>query len=120
MKRQTTQRRMMRMIVQTERQVDTSYAAVQITSASDVTADAEPHDPYSEQGDDTTEHNNQDLNDQEESSHDADSNPCFDEIPEANPEDELEPWVDYAKTTTHNADDLLTVNRITSWILRQR
>ena len=29
----------------------------------------------------------------EESSH-ADSNPCFDEIPEDNPESEREPWVD--------------------------
>ena len=91
----------MRMIIQTERQVGTSCAAAQAASASiDVTADAEPHDPYSEQGDDTTEHNNQDPNDQEESSHDADSNPCFDEIPEANPEDELEPWVDHKNNNT--------------------
>ena len=72
--------------------------------------------PDSEQGDDTTEHNNQDPNEHEERSHDADSNPCFDEIPEDNPEDELEPWVDYI---THKADDLLAAKRCTSWILRQ-
>ena len=57
-------------------------------------SDAEPNDPDSEQRDDTAEHNNQDPNDHEESSHDADSNPSFDEIPEDNPENELEPWVD--------------------------
>ena len=53
--------------------------------------------PCREQGDDTTEHNNQDPNEHEESSHDADSNACFDEIPEDNPEDVLESWVDYRK-----------------------
>ena len=67
----------------------------------DVTADVEPTTPDSEQGDDTTEHNNQDLNEHEESSHDADSNPCFDEIPEDNPEDELEPWVDCMRRAQH-------------------
>ena len=63
-KLQTTQRRMMRMIIQTKRQAGTSYAAAQAASASvDVTADAKPHDPYSEQGNDRTEHNDQDSND---------------------------------------------------------
>ena len=74
----------------------------------------------SEQGDDTTEHSNQDLNEHEESSHDADSNPCFDEIPEDNPEDELEPWVDHITRASRKADDLLAASGITSWILRQR
>jgi len=40
---------------------------------------------------------NTDPNEHAESSHDADSNPCFDEIPEDNPGDELDPWVDYMK-----------------------
>ena len=73
----------------------------------------------SEQGDDTIEHNNQDPNEHEESSHDADSNPCIDEILEDNPEDELEQWVEYVKRATHKGDDLPAANRITSWILRQ-
>ena len=44
--------------------------------------------------DDTTEHNNQDLNEHEESIHDADSNPCFDEIPGDDPEDKLDRRLD--------------------------
>ena len=51
--------------------------------------------------------------------HGADSKTCFDEIPEDNPEDELESWADYIKRATRKADDLLAANRITSWILRQ-
>ena len=47
--------------------------------------------PDSELVDDTTEHNNQDRNGHGESSHHADSNPCFDEISEDNPEDERGP-----------------------------
>ena len=54
--------------------------------------------------DDTTEHNNQDLDEHEERSHDADSNPCFDKIPEGNPEDEPDPWVDYMTRTKRRAD----------------
>ena len=74
----------------------TSCAAAQAASTSvDVTVDAEPPRPCSERGDDTTDHNKQDPNEYEESSHDADSNLRFDDIPEDNPEDELEPWVDY-------------------------
>ena len=71
--------------------------------------------PRLRSGDDTTEHSNQDLNEHEESSHDADSNPCFDEMPE----DELEMWVDYKMRATHKVDDLSAANGITSWILRQ-
>ena len=63
--------------------------------------------------------NNQDLNEDEESSHDADSNPCFDEISEDNPEDVLEPGVDDMKRAKYKANDLLAANEITSWILRQ-
>ena len=51
--------------------------------------------------------------------HYADSTPCFDEIPEDNPEDELEPWVDYITRATHHADGLLAASGITLWILRQ-
>ena len=46
-----------------------------------------------------SEHNKQDLNEHEESSHDGDSNSCFDEIPEDSPEDELEPQVRTKRTT---------------------
>ena len=78
------------MIKQTQRQTGKGCAAAHAASV-DVSADVEPHD--SEQGDDTTEHNNQDFIDHEESIHDADSNPCFDEIPKDNPVDEPEPRV---------------------------
>ena len=63
----------------------------------DDTVDVEPHDSDSAPVDDTTEHN-QGFNEHEESSYDADSNPCSDEISEDNPEDELEPWVDNAQS----------------------
>ena len=106
--------------MQTERQASTSCAAAQAASVSvDVTAGVEPHVPDSEQVDDTTEHNNQDLNEHEESSHDADSNPRFDEISEDNAEDELEPWVDYITRATHKADELLAASGTTSCIPRQ-
>ena len=98
-KLQTTQRRMMRIIIQTLRNTCKSHI--------------ELHDPNSAPVDDT-ECDIQDLNQHEESSHDADNNPCFDEIPEDNPEDELEPWVDYNMRGTHKADDLLAVNGIMS------
>ena len=76
-------------------------------------ADVETHDPDSEQGHDTTEHNNQDPNEHAGRSHDADSNPCLDEIQE----DALAPWVDHI--TMRKADDLMAASGITSWILRQ-
>ena len=63
------------------------------------------HDPDSEPVDDTTEHKNQDLNEHEESSHGADSNPCFDEISEDNPEDALEPCVDYISSKRSHVVD---------------
>ena len=117
---QTIQRKMMRMIIQRKRQAGSRCTAAQAASASvDVTADAEPHDPDSEQEGDTTEHNNQHLNEHEESSHDADSNPCFDDISDHNPEDEPELWFDYMTRATHKADDLVAAGGITSWILRQ-
>ena len=97
-KLQTSQRRMMRMIIQAKRQVGRSYAAAQFASETvDVTTDAELHDPISEPEDDTTEHNHQDPNEHEESSHDADSNSWFDEIPKDNPEDELDRTVGLQK-----------------------
>ena len=49
-----------------------------------------------------TSRTNQDPNEQEESSRNADSNPRFDEIPQDNPEDELEPRVDPTKRATQN------------------
>ena len=118
-KLRTTQRRMMRMIIQTKRHKQSKSCAAAHAASVDVTADVEPHDPDSEQGDDTSEHNNQDLNEHAESSHDADSNRCLDEISEDSPEDELEPWVDYITRATHKADDLSAASGITSWILRQ-
>ena len=79
----------------------------------DDTADVELHDPDSEAADDTTEH----LNEYEESSHNAESNHCFDSISNDNPEDEQ--WVDYITRATRRADDLLAASGITSWILSQ-
>ena len=75
--------------------------------------------PDGELESDTTEPNHQGLNEHEESSHDADSNPSFDEVPDDDPEDELEPIVDYTARATHKADDLLAVNGLPSWILTQ-
>ena len=55
-KLQTTQRRMMRMITQTKR------------ASVDDTIDVEPHDSDNALVDDTIEHNDQDLNEHQESS----------------------------------------------------
>ena len=57
-----------------------------------------------------TEINPQDSNEQGESSHDVDSDPSFDSVPQ----DELGPWVDYLVRETHKADDLLPANEVTS------
>ena len=91
-KLQTTQRRMLRMIVQTERKAQKGTAAAHAANLDDV----ESHLPVSEPDEDTTEGNVQDSNEQEESSHDADSNPSFNSLPQDDEttEDELEPWVD--------------------------
>ena len=78
-----------------------------------------PTTPTTNREGDTTEHNSQDLNEHEETSHDAGSNPCFDEIPEDKPEDELQPWVDYITRAVRKADDLLAASGNTPWILRQ-
>ena len=64
----------------------------------------EPHDPDSEPEDDTTEANSRDLNEQEESSHDADN------VPNYELEYELEPCVNHMVRATHKADDLLAAN----------
>ena len=50
-------------------------------------------------------HNNQDFNEHGESSHDGDSNHCF-EISEDNPADEREPWVNHITRATCKTDDL--------------
>ena len=117
-KLQTTQRRMMRMIKQTERKTGKCHPAAHAASVDD-TADGEPHHSDSEAVEDTIEHNQQDLHEHEESSHDADSNTCFDEISEDDPEDELEPWVGYITRAMHEADVLSAPSGITSWIFRQ-
>ena len=71
---------------------DTTTAEMSSHATSvDDTADGEPHDPDSDLEDDTTEPNPQDLNEQEQSSHDADSNSSFDEVTNEEPEDKLEP-----------------------------
>ena len=63
-KLQTTQRRTMRMIIQTNRKnTGTGHAAAHSASVDD-TADVELHDPDSEPVDHTTEHDKQDLNEQ--------------------------------------------------------
>ena len=105
---------MMKMIIQTKRRICKSGAAAHAASV-DATADVELLDPDSEQGHDTTEHNNQGVYQHEESSHDSDSNPCLDEIPK----DELEPWVDSRTRAKCKVDGLSAANEITLWILRQ-
>ena len=75
--------------------------------------DGEPHDPDSEPKDNTTESHAQDLNEH------ADSNPFIDDLPNVQPEDELETWVDYIVRATHQADDLLAAHGISSRIPRQ-
>ena len=69
---QTTHRRIMRMIIQTKEKIRKCFAVAHAASVDEITDGALV--------DDTTEHNNQDPNEHEESSHDADSKPCFDEI----------------------------------------
>ena len=117
-KLQTTQRRMMRMIKQTKRKTGKCHPAAHAASVDD-TADGELHHSDSEAVEDTIGHNQQDLHEHEESSHDADSNTCFDEISEDDPEDELEPWVGYITRAMHEADVLSAPSGITSWIFRQ-
>ena len=68
------------------------HAAAHASSVED-TADVEPHDPRQGAGGPTRLHPT--TTSKEEGSHDADSNPSFDEVSRDNPEDEPEPWVDY-------------------------
>ena len=84
----------MRMVIQTKRNTVKCHAVAHAASVDD-TADGEPHDPNSEPEEDTTEPNHQGLNEREESSHDADSNPSSDEVSSDIPEFELEPWDHY-------------------------
>ena len=42
------------------------------------------------------------------------SNPLYDSVPQDELEDELDPWVDYIARATHEADDLMVANGITS------
>ena len=88
------------------------HASTTPLTSNTTTQDCEPVD-------DTTEHSNHDLDEHEEGSHDADSKSCFDEIPEDNPEDELEPLVDNTTRATHKADNLFSESGITWWIFRQ-
>ena len=107
------------MIIETKRTEGKCPAAAHAPSVDD-TADSEPHDPDSEPENDTTEPNHQGFNQHGESSNDAETNPSFDEGPNDDPEDELGPWVNYIVRATHKPHDLLTVDGITSWILRRR
>ena len=88
-----------------QRKTGKGHAAAHVASVDD-TADVETHDPDSEPENDTTEHNHQDLNEHQESSHHS----C-DEISNDNPEDELEPWFDYIVRATHNVDDDVSSKR---------
>ena len=84
------------------------------TSASvDVTADAELHDTHSEQRDDSAQQPRPQRARRMQTR--RGQQPL--EIPEENPENELIPWVNYMKRITHEADDLLSASRITSWII---
>ena len=74
------------LIIQTTKKTGKGHAAAHAASVDDA-AGVEPHDP-----DNKPETDNQDLDEYEESSHDANSNPSFDEISNDNPEGELEPW----------------------------
>ena len=87
------------MIIQTKIQTGKLGAAAHAASV-DVTADVESHDHDSEQGDDRQQR-------------------VLRRNPEDNPEEELEPCVDYITRAKYKADDLLAANGITSWILRQ-
>ena len=119
-KLQTTQRRMLRMTMQTKRKAKQGVAAAHAANVDDI-ADDEAHDPESEPEADTTEANLQDSSEQEEGSYDADCNPSLNSVPQHDEttEDELEPCVEYVVRTTHTADDLLTIFGITPWIARQ-
>ena len=109
-KLQTTQRRMMRMIIQTKRQAGKSCAAARAASV-DVTADVGPTTPTVHWGTTRLSTTTKTSTSTKKSSHNADSNPCFDEIPEDNPEDELEPWVDCLTRASRKADDLIAANK---------
>ena len=111
-KLQTTQRRMMRMIIQTKRKTGKRHAAPHAVNVGD-TADVGPHDP------DRLSTTTKTSTSTKKAGTDADSNPCFDEISEENPEDELESSVDYVMRPTHIAGDLLAASGIVSWIVRQ-
>ena len=85
-KLQTTQRRMVRMIIQTEKN--------RYSSRSCACREGRRHRrrrtprPWQRTG---GRDNTEDLNELEESSHDADSTPCFDSVPQDDPEDDFEP-----------------------------
>ena len=98
---------MMRMIIQTKRQTAEGHAAVRAANV-DVTADVEPRDPDSKQGDDTTDPNSSTSTKKAAATQTA--------TPSV---DVLEPWVDNTTRATHKADDLSAASGITSWILRQ-
>ena len=86
---QTAQRRMMRIIVKMGGKPGKRFAAAHDANVDEI-ADGEAHDFDSDPKHDTTEANPQDLK-REESSHDADSTPSFDDVPNDAPVHELEP-----------------------------
>ena len=107
---QTAQRRMIRVIIQTNRYRGKGHAVAHSASVDDI-ADGEHHDPDSERVDATTQHHNPDPNEHEESSHDADSNPWFDESSEDYPEDKLERWVRQHNENNAESDRLVGIRR---------
>ena len=107
MKLQTTQRRIMRMIIQTQRNSKQCSAAAHAANVDEDQKKARLRPTRKK-----------DPHEQQESSQDADS-PFVDSVPQDDQEDELEPWVDYTVRATHEAHDLLTATAITSWILMQ-
>ena len=87
-KLQTTQRRMMKMIIQTKTKSGKCHAAAQTSTSKKKAASTQT------------------------------ATPSFDEVPNDESEDELEPWVDNITRAMRKADDLLVAGGITSWSLQ--
>ena len=113
---QTTQRRMTKMIIQTKRKTRKCHAAAARCERRRYRRRRTPRPRQRAGG---RHEGTQGPNEHEGISHDADSNSSFDEVPNDDPEDELEPWVDHLARAEHKADDLLAASGITSWIFRQ-
>ena len=84
------------MITESNRKIGECPAAAHAASVNDTPA-GETHDSDSELEDDTT---GPKRKGHEENSHNADNNLSFDEVLDDDPEDELEPCVDYIQRAT--------------------